>query len=127
MNRSISYYRTAFFILLAVAVITLIKTFLDVHPLRVLFLVIFVGGLGIGWFRYKMKIVNEKMQEKNKLHRYGLLLLFLVIYLLIKYGVRSFISIEVTSQDYGIVLAFFILGVFICYYGLFSLHLRRRK
>lgn len=109
------------------AVFTIIKAFIDQHPLRGLFLILFFVGSSIGYFRYWMRVKGKEMQRERKFLRYGFLLLFIIAYMVIKYGVRTLVSHEVSSQDYGIVIAFFILGLFIAYYGLYSFYLWRKK
>ncbi|MEJ8548121.1 hypothetical protein [Brevibacillus borstelensis] len=126
-NRSLGFYLIAAVILLVFAVSTLFKTFIDIHPLRYLFVAILLIGAIVGYFRYFMKMKRKEMEQKSKLLRYGVLLLFILAYMAIRYGVQTFVSYEVSSQDYGVVMAFFILGLFISYYGLYALYLWRQK
>lgn len=126
-SRSLYYYAVVCFVLIAITVVTLVKSFGDGHPLRYLFLIIFFIGMAVGYFRYWMKIKRMEMKEKGKLLQYGMLVFFIAVYAGIRYGVRSLISYEVSGQDYGIVLAFFILGLFVCYYGLYASFLRKEK
>ncbi|KKX52622.1 MULTISPECIES: hypothetical protein [Brevibacillus] len=126
-NRSINFYIIAVLILLACAIPTIAKTFIDVHPLRYLFVVIFVIGIIVGYLRYLMKLKKESMQNKSKWLRYGFVLLFVLAYMAIRYGVRTVVSYEVSGDDYGIVMAFFILGLFISYYGLNLVQLWKAK
>lgn len=114
-------------ILLTCAIPTIAKTFIDVHPLRYLFVVIFVIGIIVGYLRYLMKLKKESMQNKSKWLRYGFVLLFVLAYMAIRYGVRTVVSYEVSGDDYGIVMAFFILGLFISYYGLNLVQLWKAK
>lgn len=126
-NRSIYFYITAFIILLGIASLTMIKVFVDHHPLSYLFLVLFIVGLFVGTFRYLMKVKRKETESKSPLKRYGFLLLLIFGYISIKYGIKTFVSDEVAGQDYGVVIAFFVLGLFITYYGLYSLHLWKIK
>ncbi|TSI02581.1 hypothetical protein [Lysinibacillus sp. BW-2-10] len=120
---SLNYYITVWLILFVIFVSTIIKVFIDVHPLRFIFIVLFVIGLLVGYFRYIMRLKKDSLKEGNKLKRFGLLLFFILIYMAIKTSVSEFVSSEVSSQDYGVVLAFFILGLFISYYALYSINL----
>ncbi|RUL54031.1 hypothetical protein [Lysinibacillus antri] len=120
---SLNYYITVWLILFVIFVSTIIKVFIDVHPLRFIFIVLFVIGLLVGYFRYIMRLKKDSLKEGNKLKRFGLLLFFILIYMVIKTSVSEFVSSEVSSQDYGVVLAFFILGLFISYYALYSINL----
>jgi len=119
-QRSTTFYRTSFVILSLMSCTTLIKVFVDNHPLRYLFAVIFLIGLGIGYLRYVGKRKREEMQQRKKWLGYGLILLFAAVYMAIKHGIKTWLSYEVSSQDYGTVFAFFILGLFSTYYGLLS-------
>lgn len=126
-KRSVYYYLAALIILLGITIPTIIKVFIDQHPLRYLFLIILIIGLSVGVFRYIMKLKRKQMSEQSKIKKYGILLLFILAYMLLKYGIKAMVSYEVSSQDYGIVMAFFFLGLFICYYGLYLLHLWKHK
>jgi len=119
-QRSTTFYRTSFVILSLMSCTTLIKVFVDNHPLRYLFAVIFLIGLGIGYLRYVGKRKREEMQQRKKWLGYGLILLFAAVYMAIKHGIKTWLSYEVSNQDYGTVFAFFILGLFSTYYGLLS-------
>lgn len=120
---SLNYYITIWFVLFIISISTIIKVFIDNHPLRFIFVLLFIVGLFVGYFRYLMRKKRDAIKQRSKYQRIGILLLFILIYMGIKTGVREFVSSEVSSQDYGIVLAFFILGLFISYYALYSLYL----
>lgn len=120
---SLNYYITIWFVLFIISISTIIKVFVDNHPLRFIFVLLFIVGLFVGYFRYLMRKKRDAIKQRSKYQRIGILLLFILIYMGIKTGVREFVSSEVSSQDYGIVLAFFILGLFISYYALYSLYL----
>ncbi|CAH0120491.1 MULTISPECIES: hypothetical protein [unclassified Paenibacillus] len=126
-NRSIYYYGLVFSILCIVFLATTVKALADRQPLFYFFMLIFVIGLLVGYFRYYVRVKRKEMADRNKWQKYGLLLLFIAIYAVIRYGVRELISNEVSGQDYGIVLAFFILGLFISYFGCYSFYLWKRN
>lgn len=52
-----------------------------------------------------------------------IVLVFIFIYVGIKESIKQFVGSEVSSQDYGIVIAFFFLGLFITYYGLYPIYI----
>jgi len=120
---SLNYYIITWLILLVISVSTIIKLFVDDHPLRFIFVLLFIIGLFVGYFRYLMRKKRDSIKQKSKYQGFGLLLLFILIYMGIKTGIREFVSSKVSSQDYGIVFAFFILGLFISYYALYSFYL----
>lgn len=124
-KRSIHFYVIALFVLLAMSLVTFIKVFDQSHYLRYLFVAIFFAGLIVGYVRYWMKVKSENMQHQSKWYRYGFLLAFALIYMAIKYGVKAVVGYEASSEDYGIVIAFFFLGLFISYYGFYSRYLRK--
>lgn len=111
------------FVLFVVFTSTIIKVFIDHHPLRLSFILLFIVGLFVGYLRYIMRKKRNEIRERGKFQRFGILLLFILIYMAIKTEVSKFVSGEVSSQDYGVVFAFFILGLFISYYGLYSFYL----
>ncbi|WP_346235083.1 hypothetical protein MKY04_20875 [Lysinibacillus telephonicus] len=120
---SLNYYIIICSVLFIISISTLIKVFVDNHPLKFIFVLLFIVGLFVGYFRYLMRKKRDAVKQRSKYQRFGILLLFILIYMGIKTGVREFVSSEVSSQDYGIVLAFFILGLFISYYALYSFYL----
>ncbi len=120
---SLNYYIIIWFVFFVIFASTIIKVFIDSHPLRLVFILLFTIGLFVGYFRYIMRKKSNEIKEKGKFQRFGLLLVFILIYTVIKTEVSKFVSGEVSSQDYGVVFAFFILGLFISYYGLYSLYL----
>lgn len=101
----------------------MLKVFTDDHPLRFSFVLLFFVGLIVGYFRYLMRKKKDAIKQKSKYQRLGIILLFILVYMGIKTGVREFVSSEISSQDYGVVLAFFILGLLLSYYGLYSFYL----
>ncbi|UIO43027.1 hypothetical protein LOY85_02395 [Brevibacillus brevis] len=124
-KRSIHFYVIALFVLLAMSLVTFIKVFDQSHYLRYLFVAIFFVGLIVGYVRYLMKVKSENMKDQSKWYRYGFLLAFALIYMAIKYGVKAVVGYEASSEDYGTVIAFFFLGLFITYYGFYSRYLRK--
>ena len=120
---SFYFYTLVWLLLFALSVTTIRKVFVDEHPLRFIFILLFIVGLIVGCFRYLMRKKREAIKQRSKYLRIGILLSFILIYVGIKTGVREFISSEVSSQDYGIVLAFFILGLFMSYYALYAYYL----
>ncbi|MFP3919876.1 hypothetical protein U5N28_18895 [Lysinibacillus telephonicus] len=120
---SLNYYIIICSVLFIISISTIIKVFVDNHPLKFIFVLLFIVGLFVGYFRYLMRKKRDAVKQRSKYQRFGILLLFILIYMGIKTGVREFVSSEVSSQDYGIVLAFFILGLFISYYALYSFYL----
>lgn len=46
---------------------TMIKVFFDVHPLRFIFIILFVIGLIVGYFRYVMCSNNEQLNKEINL------------------------------------------------------------
>ncbi|WP_201265909.1 hypothetical protein [Brevibacillus brevis] len=72
-----------------------------------------------------MKVKSENMQHQSKWYKYGFILAFALIYMAIKYGVKAVVGYEAASEDYGTVIAFFFLGLFIAYYGLYLRYLRK--
>lgn len=52
-----------------------------------------------------------------------IVLVFIFIYVGIKESIKQFVGSEVSSQDYGVVIAFFFLGLFITYYGLYAVYI----
>lgn len=124
-KRSIHFYVIALFVLLAMSLLTFIKVFVHSHYLRYLFVAIFFVGLIVGYVRYLMKVKSENMKHQSKWYRYGFLLAFALIYMAIKYGVKAVVGYEASSEDYGTVIAFFFLGLFITYYGFYSRYLRK--
>ncbi|WP_134684520.1 hypothetical protein [Brevibacillus migulae] len=119
-QRSTTFYLVACLIMGIMAVTTLIKVFADHHPLRFLFTLLYVIGLAFGYFRYVLHSKTKEMQQHSKWLKYGLILLFAATYAALKYGIKTWLSYEVSSQDYGTVFAFFILGLFLSYYGLLA-------
>jgi len=72
-------------------------------------------------------LFDEIMKETRRLKKNGVILLFVLIYMMIKSEVKQFMSSGLSGEDYGIVLAYFILGLFISYYGLYSLYLWKSR
>lgn len=120
---SFNYYITIWFVLFVISVSTIIKVFVDHHTLRFIFVFLFLLGLLVGYVRYLMRKKSDDLKQRSKLLRFGVLLLFILFYMAIKNGVNKFVSGELSSQDYGVALAFFFLGLFISYYGLYSIYL----
>jgi len=120
---SLRYYIMVWMVLFVIFVSTIIKVFVDHHPLRFVFIAFFLVGLLVGYFRYVMRRKSKEMRDTSKFKRYGIILLFILIYMMIKTEVSQFITSELSGQDYGVVFAFFILGLFISYYGFYSFYL----
>ncbi|WP_263071837.1 hypothetical protein [Perspicuibacillus lycopersici] len=120
---SLSFYIIAWLILFVLSVTTVIEVFVSQHPLRFIFIILFIIGLIVGYFRYLMQKKRESIKNKNKYQRFGILIFFILLYIGMKAGIRIFVGREVSSQDYGIVLAFFILGLFMSYFAFYSYYL----
>lgn len=122
-TNSIYYYIIVWLVLFIIFISTIIKVFVDAHPLKYIFIILFVIGLIVGYFRYMMRIKKDQAKSAGTYNKLMIVLVFIFIYVGIKESIKQFVGSEVSSQDYGIVIAFFFLGLFITYYGLYPIYI----
>lgn len=122
-SKSLNYYTIVLIVITLIFISTIIKAFIDLHPLRFIFIILFAIGLIVGYFRYLMRVRKEQAKSSNWFKKIVFVLLFVLIYVSIKGTIKEVIITEVSTQDYGVVIAFFFLGLFIAYYGFYSYHL----
>lgn len=121
-NLSLYYYTAVCTGLTILLTVTVAKIFTVSHPLRYVFVALLCIGLVPGYLRYRVK-VYKKADEGRAVRRYGVLLVLIAVYVALRYLVRNFARHEISGDDYGIAMGFFILGLFVAYYGLSTFHL----
>ena len=124
---SLYYYTIASAGLLVLLVLAVVKIFAVSHPLRYMFLALLCIGFGPGYLRYQIRAHKKRDPGDGTLRRYALLFFLLLVYLGLRAAVRNFARHEIAGDDYGVAMGFFILGLFLAYYGLYALHLWKNR
>lgn len=126
-NLSLYYYTTACAGLLILLTMTVTKIFVTSHPLRYMFLALLCLGLAPGYLRYRLRVSNKRHEGADGPRRYALLLTLIAAYIGFRSFVRNFARHEVSGNDYGVAMGFFILGLFLAYYGLYTVYLWKNR
>lgn len=113
--------------MLILLILVIAKTFSVSHPLRYVFLALLLIGFVPGYLRYQMQVRKQRYAGHSGTRRYGLLLVLLGVYLGFRQIVRNWTQQEISGEDYGIAMGFFVLGIFLAYYGLCALYLWRNR
>lgn len=121
------YYTIAGAGLAMLAVLAVAKIFTVSHPLRYVFLALLCMGFVPGYLRYQIRAHKKPDEGDAGARRYAFLLFLLAVYLGFRYAVRNFARHEISGDDYGVAMGFFILGLFLAYYGLYALHLWKNR
>jgi hypothetical protein len=126
-DRTHTYYLMVVLLLLLLAIPKIINSFLAEHPLRFLYLTIFSIGLFAGYLRYALTVKRKDMRRRLSFQKYGIFLLFILAYVILKAVVRRFFDFQVPNSDYIVLMAIFALGLFITNYGFYSAYLWKTK
>lgn len=124
---SLYYYATISAGLLILLTITVVKIFAASHPLRYPFLALLCIGFGPGYLRYQIRVRRQTDQANTGPRRYALLLTLIAAYMGFRYLARNLARHEMAGEDYGVAMGFFILGLFLAYYGLYTLYLWKNR
>lgn len=83
-TNSIYYYIIVWLVLFIIFISTIIKVFVDAHPLKYIFIILFVIGLIVGYFRYMMRIKKDQAKSAGTYNKLMIVLVFIFIYVGIK-------------------------------------------